>query len=56
MDPNKINAYLPNIHEALPVFNPTTNMVETPSGMPYAIVHQWDRVPEVKQAVEKLYL
>lgn len=56
MDPNKINAYNPNIKELKPVYNFQTGMVETPSGMPYSIVHQWDRVPMVKHAVEKLYL
>lgn len=55
MDPNKIDKYRPLITEAVPVFNKHTGLVETPSGIPYAIVHQWNRVPEVKAAVERLY-
>jgi hypothetical protein len=55
MDPNKIDAYRPHITEPVPVFNESTGLVETPEGIPYAIVHQWDRVPEVKRAVEGLY-
>lgn len=55
MDPNKLDAYRPHIHEALPVFDEASGLVTTPDGIPYSLVHQYDRVPEVKAAVEKLY-
>ena len=55
MDPRKLEAYRPFITEHLPSFNPLAQQVETVDGEPYTIVHQWDRVPEVKNAVERLY-
>lgn len=55
MDPNKINGYRPHITEALPVFNKETGFVENCYGEPYTIVHQWDRVPEVRAMVEGMY-
>jgi hypothetical protein len=55
MDPHKLGAYKPFITEPLPCFNFQTAKVETYLGTPYSIVHQWDRVPEVKDVVERLY-
>jgi len=55
MDPRKIDAYRPFLTEALPSFNAETGMVVNPTGTPYTIVHQWDRVPEVAEAVERCY-
>jgi hypothetical protein len=55
MDPAKISAYLPLLRDVQPVFNPITQMVENPSGVPFTIVHQWDRVPEVRAAVERKF-
>lgn len=54
MDPRKIQAYLPYITEPLPRLSPE-GLVVNPANTPYTIVHQWDRVPEVKEAVERLY-
>jgi hypothetical protein len=55
MDPNKITAYKPYLTEPTPVYNPKTEWVENATGTPYTIVHQWDRVPEVKEMVERFY-
>lgn len=55
MDPQKIKAYRPFLTEPLPVFDEAKGLVVTPSGTPYSIVHQWDRVPEVREAVERHY-
>jgi hypothetical protein len=55
MDPNKIDSYRPHITESLPRFYPGTGEVMNASGEPYTLVHQWDRVPEIRAAVEKRY-
>jgi hypothetical protein len=55
MDPNKIRAFLPHILEPVPVFDAERGLVVNLRGEPYTIVHQWDRVPEVRAAVERLY-
>jgi hypothetical protein len=55
MDPRKIDMYKPFLTEPLPTFNRETNQVVNHRGLPFSIVHQWDRVPEVKEAVERLY-
>lgn len=55
MDPNKIEAYKPFIREPLPTFDVTTGLVVNSEGALYTLVHQWDRVPEVRAAVERLY-
>ncbi len=56
MDPRKIDAYQPFLTHTPPIFDTQTGQVVTPKDkIPYAIVHQWDRVPKVKEAVERLY-
>jgi hypothetical protein len=55
MDPSKLAAYSPFLVEPSPRFNVETGLVETRAGLPFTIVHQWDRVPEVREAVERLY-
>lgn len=55
MDPRKFEAYRPFITDALPWFDPGKMQVVAPDDLPYAIVHQWDRVPEVKEAFERIY-
>jgi hypothetical protein len=55
MDPGKLQAYKPFITESLPSFNPDADWVENVQGDVYSIVHQWDRVPEVKAMVERRY-
>lgn len=55
MDPRKLPAYRPHITEPLPQFDASSGLVTTVDGVPFTIVHQWDRVPEVKVAVERKY-
>jgi len=55
LDPLKIEAYRPFITEPLPMFDEDRGLVVTPIGAPYSIVHQWDRVPEIKEAFERKY-
>jgi hypothetical protein len=55
MDPNKIEAYRPHLTDPQPVFDKESGLVLNASGNPYTLVHQWDRVPEVRAAVERLY-
>lgn len=54
MDPSKLDAYKPFIHEPLPKFVPGVG-VTTATDELFHVVHQWDRVPEVKQFVEEKY-
>lgn len=55
LDPRKLKAYQPYITESLPYYNPDADWVENVQGDVYSIVHQWDRVPEVKAMVERRY-
>lgn len=55
MDPRKVEAYKPFLTEPLPTFNTKTDQVVNNAGLPFSIVHQWDRVPEVKAAFERIY-
>ncbi len=55
MDPSKLQAYHPFITEPLPVFNEGMQQVENIGGNVFSIVHQWDRVPEVRAMVERRY-
>jgi hypothetical protein len=55
MDPNKLQAYQPFITEPLPRWDAQAGLVVNHEGNPYTIVHQWDRVPEVKEAVERIH-
>ena len=52
-DPNKINDFRPHIVDCEPVWD--GEFVKTPSGKKYVIVHQYNRVPEWKQVIEKKY-
>lgn len=53
MDPNKIEAYRPHFTEPEPKFE--WGLVLNSNGDPFTIVHQWDRVPEIRSYVERLY-
>jgi len=53
MDPTKLTAYGPYISEPLPRFDVASHQVVTAKGVPFTIVHQWDRVPELKAYVER---
>lgn len=52
-DPSKINIYRPHLTEAEPVFD--GGVVKTASGKPFALVHQYDRVPAWREAILKKY-
>ena len=53
VDPSKIEHFRPNLLEEEPVFKDGT--VYTSTGVPFAIVHQYDRVPEWKAYVREEY-
>lgn len=52
-DPNKIAGYRPHLTEAEPVFD--GNTVRTATGVPFTLVHQYDRVPAWRDALLKKY-
>lgn len=52
-DPNKINDFSPYLLEPLPKFD--NGKVVTSTGKEYTIVHQYDRVPEWREIIEKKY-
>jgi hypothetical protein len=53
MDPTKIDAFGPLLLEPTPKFE--NGKVTTSTGKEFYIVHQYDRVPELKEHFEKLY-
>ena len=48
-DPSKIESFRPHLTEAEPIFE--DGLVKTSEGVPFCIVHQYDRVPEWKKFV-----
>jgi len=55
MDPTKRAMYQPHIGLCRPAYSTKHDLVMNPRNEPYAIVHQWDRVPEVRAMVERKY-
>lgn len=53
VDPNKIDKFRPYLLEGEPVWDGQHAL--TPYGKKYAIVHQYNRVPEWKEVIEKRY-
>jgi hypothetical protein len=53
VDPSKIESFRPHLLEPEPKFE--DGIVKTSLGRTFAIVHQYDRVPEWKKFVEKKY-
>ena len=53
LDPQKVPTFYTKWLELPPLIE--DGMVLTPSKTPFALVHQWDRVPELKNAVEARY-
>ena len=53
VDPSKIAQFKPYLLEDEPVFK--DGIVYTSDGEKFTIVHQYDRVPEWKEAIEKRY-
>ena len=52
-DPRKMDNFRPNLLEPEPTFK--DGIVYSSSGEPFCIVHQYDRVPEWKENINKLY-
>ena len=52
-DPSKIEQFKPHLLEKTPIFE--DGRVWTSHGYEFTIVHQYDRVPEWRQAIEKKY-
>jgi hypothetical protein len=54
MDPSKIHEFAPNLTEKPPIFD-GTHVLTHDSSKKFCIVHQYDRVPELKQHFESKY-
>ncbi len=52
-DPSKLDEYYANYQDKQPTIK--GHQVFNPSGNKYCIVHQWDRIPGLKEEVEKFY-
>ena len=55
MDPSKIEQFRPNLMFAEPIWNGEQVMIPTMGLRPFPIVHQYDRVPEIKKFVQEKY-
>jgi hypothetical protein len=53
LDPTKV--YTPHLLDPLPVWDSASNQVVNGIGVPYAIVHQWDRNPTIRPVIERIY-
>lgn len=53
VDPSKIEQFRPFLTEKEPIFE--DGLVKTHNGLPFHIVHQYDRVPEWKKFVQEKY-
>lgn len=56
MDPTKMGEFGKLLLEPAPFFDVEKGVVVNHHGEPFTIVHQWDRVPEVRAAVERMYV
>lgn len=54
-DPSKIQQFRPFLLEPEPIFNKNKKMVLNSKGIPFTIVHQYDRVPEWRKMIEEKY-
>ncbi|HMH11307.1 MAG TPA: hypothetical protein VK553_11380 [Candidatus Nitrosopolaris rasttigaisensis] len=55
-DPMKFKEFGPLLVEKPPKFNMTNGVVvKTSEGVPLILVHQWDRCPQIRSAIETLY-
>jgi hypothetical protein len=52
-DPSKIDSFMPVLLEPTPIIE--DGIVKTSTGVPFAIVHQYDRVPEWRKIIEDKY-
>lgn len=54
-DPNKIEAFRSKLLEPEPIIDYETGEVKTSTGKLFSIVHQYDRVPKLKEVIEKKF-
>lgn len=54
-DPSKIESFRPVLHDEEPIWDKSSGLVLNSFGEPYAIVHQYDRVPEWKSVILEKY-
>ena len=54
-DPSKIQGFRPNLTEQEPIFDYDDELVKTADRKVFYIVHQYDRVPQWRQIIEKRY-
>lgn len=54
-DPNKIATFKPFLTEEQPFIDYETGEVKTSTGKLFSIVHQYDRVPKLKEVIEKKF-
>lgn len=54
MDPSKIDQFRPFLTEKEPTINKDDEVV-TNDGIPFTIIHQYDRVPQLKKIIEAKY-
>jgi hypothetical protein len=54
-DPLKISAYRPNLLEPEPYLDVNEGLVKTSKGIPFALVHQYDRVPTWNKIINEKY-
>jgi hypothetical protein len=55
MDPSKIDSFRPNLLFSEPIWKENQMMLPPLGNRPFAIVHQYDRVPEIKKFVQEKY-
>jgi hypothetical protein len=55
MDPSKIEQFRPNLLFSEPIWNGEQVMIPPMAMRPFPIVHQYDRVPALKEFVQKKY-
>ena len=53
MDPLKIKNFKPHLLESQPIWN--NGKMTTSTGLEHTILHQWDRIPDLLNEIEKLY-
>lgn len=54
-DPSKIKGFRPFLTDKEPIFDFEDGLVKTSSGLPFYVVHQYDRVPDWAELVRKKY-
>lgn len=53
VDPVKIEGFRPHLMEPEPIWDGSSVMTST--GRKFAVVHQWDRIPEWRECIERTY-